>query len=364
MMSKAEAGRRGVRTARVRSSRWAHRGRAAGSWRRDVAKIGLTLALVGSALLTAPAASSADESPETVETFTVTPHVFTYYPGNPIFDDPDNTPYVYVNSSWSGADAIEVPDLGTLPARVLVLTCLAGATTTDDCSGAYQRPEDVEVPQIAPAGGYFAAGASGSQAFYFGVRDWVPIGAPLSAPVDCTVTACAVGITDAFDGIFLESQTLPLDVVVPMTFNGAPAPTSRPDALIGRTATGSFKGDGVYSATVLASQTSKAQVTRATTSTFYVRATNDGSAAGAFRFRGALAQNWSCQVTYFSGTTDVSSQVRDGTFTRTLNPGASKTIRVVIRNTTAGTAGKYCNADVTVRNAGDVVDKVRARVVR
>ena len=104
----------------------------------------------------------------------------------------------------------------------------------------------------------------------------------------------------------------------------------RPDARIGTAAAGPFAGNNVYSATG-AGEGKTISVSRGHSGTLYVDIQNDGLSADTLKVTGpGGAQGFT--VTYFHGATNVTSQVRAGTYsTGSLAPGAHVTIKVVIK---------------------------------
>lgn len=103
----------------------------------------------------------------------------------------------------------------------------------------------------------------------------------------------------------------------------------RPDARIGTAAAGPFAGDNVYSASGTG-EGKTISVSRGNSGTLYVDIQNDGLSADTLTVHGPGVAN-GFTPTYFHGATNVTSQVRAGTYsTGSLAPGAHVTIRVVI----------------------------------
>jgi hypothetical protein len=104
----------------------------------------------------------------------------------------------------------------------------------------------------------------------------------------------------------------------------------RPDARIGVAAAGPFVGNNVYSSTGVG-ESKAIGVPRGMSGTLYADIQNDGLVADTFLVHGTgTASGFS--VAYFTGTTNVTTQVKAGTFsTGRLAPGAHRTIRVVVK---------------------------------
>jgi hypothetical protein len=141
----------------------------------------------------------------------------------------------------------------------------------------------------------------------------------------------------------------------------------RPDGLIKRAAAASYKGNNVYNATAT-NQTVVARRKRHSRQAFSVLVQNDGGVADSFRVRGP-GSGPGFVVHYFSGTTDVTSRVVNGTFvTASLAPGASAALRLVVkvrRHARIGTVRSWLVTSTSV-HASAKVDAVKAkmRVVR
>jgi hypothetical protein len=107
-------------------------------------------------------------------------------------------------------------------------------------------------------------------------------------------------------------------------------PILRPDARIGTSAGGPFIGNGVYNATG-AGQSKTISAARGHSGTFFVDIQNDGLLADTFTVTGTgTARGFA--VRYFRGATNVTSQVKNGTFsTGSLAPGARSTLKMVVK---------------------------------
>lgn len=140
-----------------------------------------------------------------------------------------------------------------------------------------------------------------------------------------------------------------------------------PDAQIASAAAGPFKGAGVASPTVTPAQTKSSGVARGGTHTFSVRAQNNGGAVDSFKVRRLKSGSAGYTVAHFRGRTDITSEVRAGTYMiADVEPGAAVTIKVKITAKTTSAAGSARNADVTIESVDTPTarDVVRARATR
>lgn len=139
----------------------------------------------------------------------------------------------------------------------------------------------------------------------------------------------------------------------------------RTDALI-KASGGSFVGNGIYNATAVG-QSASTTVGAGGTSTFTVRIQNDGSLGDRVAVLG-LNSSSSFKVTYFSGTTDVTSQVMAGTYrTARLASGARADLQVVIKAKRSAVVGARVTVDVMVASVASPTsanDAVKAKVRR
>lgn len=134
----------------------------------------------------------------------------------------------------------------------------------------------------------------------------------------------------------------------------------RPDARIGTNAAGPFAGNGVYSATG-AGESKTISVARGSHGTFYVSIQNDGLLADTFAAAGTGAAT-GFTVTYFRGATNVTAQVRAGTFsTGGLAPGASTTLKMIVKlSATSAKTGSFLIK--ATAGPGTPADAVKATV--
>jgi len=134
----------------------------------------------------------------------------------------------------------------------------------------------------------------------------------------------------------------------------------RPDARIGTTAAGPFAGNGVYSPTA-AGESKTISVARGSTGTLFVNIQSDGLLDDTFTVLGTGAAN-GFTVTYFRGATNVTGQVRAGTFsTGNLAPGGNTTLKMVVKlSATSANSGTF---PVTAKaGPGTPADAVKAIV--
>ena len=125
---------------------------------------------------------------------------------------------------------------------------------------------------------------------------------------------------------------------------------------------GAFVGDGVYGATGVG-QTVATTTSQARTVTFRVRLQNDGTAADAFAIAGA-SDSTGFRLRYLMGSTDVTAQVRAGTFrTASLAPGNTVILTLTVV-TLSGSRGRTKDVLVRATSIGraTMVDAVLARV--
>jgi hypothetical protein len=109
-------------------------------------------------------------------------------------------------------------------------------------------------------------------------------------------------------------------------------PILRPDARIGTNAAGPFAGNGVYNATGVG-QSKTISVARGHSGTLFLNFQNDGLLPDTLTITGTGTAT-GFAVTYFRGTTNVTSQVKAGTYsTGSLAPGASRTLKMVVKLT-------------------------------
>ena len=127
--------------------------------------------------------------------------------------------------------------------------------------------------------------------------------------------------------------------------------------------TGAFVGNGVYNTTG-AGQTKQQTVHRTKTGTFTVKITNDGFSADTIELKGPGSAG-AFQVTYLSGTTNITAAVVAGTYsTGPLAAGASRTIKLKVKVTSGASVGATRSFLIssTSSGAGAPKDSVKAIV--
>jgi sugar lactone lactonase YvrE len=142
------------------------------------------------------------------------------------------------------------------------------------------------------------------------------------------------------------------------------AQVRRPDALLRRAGAGvPFVGDGIYNDTG-AGQSRTRKVAAGTRSTFLVQVQNDGSYLDGSKLQGG-AGDADFAVRYFSGTTNVTTAVVNGTYeTSVLPPDSAETIKVVITaKATAAVDAKIRCAITASSSAGPAQKDVVAATV-
>jgi hypothetical protein len=134
----------------------------------------------------------------------------------------------------------------------------------------------------------------------------------------------------------------------------------RPDAQIATT--GAYIGDGVYNSSGQ-DQEKTLTVHRGKAGTFRIKLQNDAQIADAFTVDG-FGDVGGFTITYFAGSTNVSAQVKAGTYAVTLAPGASKVLTMHIKVSRGISVGTGISTPVVLqaRNGG-LSDAVRAHVV-
>jgi hypothetical protein len=107
-------------------------------------------------------------------------------------------------------------------------------------------------------------------------------------------------------------------------------PILRPDARIGTSAAGPFSGNNVYSPTG-AGESKTISVARGHSGTLFLNFQSDGLLADTLTITGTGTAH-GFTVTYFRGATNVTSQVKNGTYsTGSLAPGGSSTLKMVVK---------------------------------
>lgn len=137
-----------------------------------------------------------------------------------------------------------------------------------------------------------------------------------------------------------------------------------PDGLVGNLPGGSLVGDGIYNGTGN-SQTRLATIKRSTSVSFAVQVQNDGAGPDAFSLKGTGDISGVGSVRYLSGTTDITSKVKAGTYkTANLAPGQTVNFTIVITGSPSVSktvVGKWL---LTARSAAapTLLDAVAAKV--
>jgi alpha-tubulin suppressor-like RCC1 family protein len=144
---------------------------------------------------------------------------------------------------------------------------------------------------------------------------------------------------------------------------GANSGPYRPDALIKKAGATAFTGNDVYNQ-IAGGETLSVDAARGTISKFVVAAQNDGTQSDSFTLKGC--SNWPrFSIHYFSGTTDITLQVKAGTYlVGPLAPGVKSTITLAIKVRFNATVGSLKSCTVGVRSSGHttLLDAVRAQV--
>lgn len=140
----------------------------------------------------------------------------------------------------------------------------------------------------------------------------------------------------------------------------------RADGAIRKSSATTYAGNNTYNTTAVG-QTVTATKKRKKTVTFVVRVQNDGTAPDSFKILGRLPRK-GFAVKYLagaSGTTDISTAVKNGTYTLTnLAPGATRTFRLVIKVKSTAKLGILRSWLVTTTSTHDTSrkDAVQASV--
>ncbi len=135
----------------------------------------------------------------------------------------------------------------------------------------------------------------------------------------------------------------------------------RPDGRI-KLGSGTFVGDGVYNTTGL-HQTRSGSAPRGSSVTYTVKVQNDSLASDVLRLKGT-ASNTAFAVTYTVGTTNVTATMVAGTYhTPTLAPGATLTIKVVVKVKTTAPAGSSLTGTLTAKSNTDSTSKDTVKFV-
>ncbi len=139
------------------------------------------------------------------------------------------------------------------------------------------------------------------------------------------------------------------------SFELIPVDKPRPDNLI-RPPGGSFVGNDVYNTTGANQSLGPLNTARGTTRTYEVRTENDGGAGGTLKLFGC-GNSAGFKVTYWLGTTNITTKVRTATFKRTLSPGGKVTVKVKIKVLSTAGVGttKKCAVKASGGGTSDVV---------
>lgn len=136
-----------------------------------------------------------------------------------------------------------------------------------------------------------------------------------------------------------------------------------PDALV-RRLSGGFVGNNRVNLSGSGQSLTDLRIPRGTTRRHVVRIENDGGTSQDFRVRGTLSSS-RFQVRWFTGSTNITSQVRAGTYTiPNLAPGAHVDLRVEIKvlNSTPSGARVTATTRATATNLPGYADAVRSTV--
>ena len=136
---------------------------------------------------------------------------------------------------------------------------------------------------------------------------------------------------------------------------GGGEPIYRPDAKVKLLTAASYLGDNIYNLTA-SGQTASTKVRAGKAKTFSLEIENDGNRADRFQLQGC-ADPRRFTVQYLegaSGTTDISSAVKGGTYeTLSIAGGTNTTIRVVLRAKPTAPAGTQASCTVTATSVTD-----------
>ena len=155
------------------------------------------------------------------------------------------------------------------------------------------------------------------------------------------------------------------DRLIPITvrgLTGSNPPHYRPDALISKSATGGFVGNGIYNKTGN-SQTRTKAIARGTSKRFFIKVQNDSNATDSFFVFGNNTGS-GFMIGYSLAGKNIKPGVVSGTYWLTLAPGQAKTIVMTIKADNGLSAGAKRALRMTIRSAGDSakLDVVRAVV--
>ena len=117
-----------------------------------------------------------------------------------------------------------------------------------------------------------------------------------------------------------------------------------------------YAGNGIYSSTVLTSQTKTRAVARSATKKVFVRFQNDGPATDSFTVDANVTGSSSYTVQFFSGATNITAAVLAGTYqVNSLGAGLQVTIEMRITAASNTAASATANVDVFVSSNAPAV---------
>ncbi len=138
-------------------------------------------------------------------------------------------------------------------------------------------------------------------------------------------------------------------------------PAPQPDARI-KKGTGAFVGNDVYNTTGLG-QTRTGVAPRGSSVTYTIKVQNDALVADTLRLKGA-ASNTRFKVTYTAGGADITPAIVAGTYTTPeLAPGATFTVRVVVKVKSTAPAGASLTGALTAKSNTDTTYKDTVKFV-
>ena len=137
----------------------------------------------------------------------------------------------------------------------------------------------------------------------------------------------------------------------------------RPDGSIRKKGSATYAGNDVYNTTGTR-QTAGVRARRGASATFYLKVRNHGTQTDSLRVKGpgSLPR---FSVHYYAGTSDVTTAVNHGTYAvKNLVPGASRTLRLVVRVRRGATIGTLRSWLVTASSTHDATrkDALKAQV--
>jgi hypothetical protein len=140
-------------------------------------------------------------------------------------------------------------------------------------------------------------------------------------------------------------------------------PQYRPDGMVKLTSASSYTGNNVYNSTGT-NQTVSSTTAAGTTTSFTINVQNDGAVSDSYVVHGPGSSN-GFTVRYFSGTTDITTAVVNGTYTTTsVAAGGTRTLemRVTVGATATTGSSKTSLVSLTSTHAGSATDAVRTTV--